>query len=159
MASSDYSAEVSAAVNKQITQELQASHTYRALSSYFGNPRVAYPGFAAFFAKQAAEEAEHAQAFINYQNERGSFVELGALAGATFEGSPLDALRSVALPLESSVNCALLSLHKIGDERTKVFVEAFLEEQTKSIASLVALVSQVQRLSADGLYVLDRSLL
>jgi ferritin len=43
---------------------------------YFDRDDVALPGFHKFFAKMSAEERDHAEKFMKYQNQRGGRIVL-----------------------------------------------------------------------------------
>ena len=77
---------------------------------------MALPGFAKFFRKFAAEELEHAQALMHYQNERGGRIVLQDIKKPAKDewGSGLEAMQG-ALELEKAMNQSLLDLHKLAD--------------------------------------------
>ena len=56
------------------------SYVYHALYSYFSRDNVALPGFAAFFKAASAEEREHAEILMDYQNVRGGRVKLASIS-------------------------------------------------------------------------------
>ena len=56
------------------------SYVYHALYSYFARDNVALPGFAAFFKAASAEEREHAELLMDYQNMRGGRVKLASIS-------------------------------------------------------------------------------
>ena len=58
MRNSVIAAKVLTELNRQLNQELAAAHAYRALSSWCEDQNL--KGFASYFSKQVAEEAEHA---------------------------------------------------------------------------------------------------
>lgn len=62
MSSNDYllSADCQKELSKQVNAELRASYLYLAMAQYFGNEKVALPGFNKFFQKASKEEREHA---------------------------------------------------------------------------------------------------
>lgn len=168
----DYAPSTEAAINEQIGMEMQASHNYRALAAHFSHPRLAYPGIAAFFSHNFEEESEHAQKFIDFQNARHGVVKIPALSSPVIsinsiigsqtndiDFSPYAAFEC-ALNMEKAVTEALIKLHNDCDNQTEVFLEPFLEEQTKSLNELSILLTQVSRIATDvgHLYIFDREL-
>lgn len=85
-------------------------------SYYFERDDVALPGFVKFFRKFAAEELEHAQALMHYQNERGGRIVLQDIKKPAKDewGSSLEAMQG-ALDLEKAMNQSLLDLRKLAD--------------------------------------------
>ena len=69
-----------ALINKQINMELYASYCYLSMSAYFGRDDIALLGFAKRFHEASAEEKEHAEKLINYQNMRGGRVVFREIA-------------------------------------------------------------------------------
>lgn len=76
----NFNSDIECAINQQITAELEASHTYLSLASYFDNINVALPGCYGFYKKMHEEEHEHAHKFIDYLNMRGGKVQLTSIA-------------------------------------------------------------------------------
>ncbi|WP_411025222.1 ferritin family protein, partial [Salmonella sp. s54836] len=66
-------------INKQINTELYAFYNYLSLAYYFQRYDVALPGFHKTFKKRSQEELEHAQMFMEYQNQRGGSIVLQPL--------------------------------------------------------------------------------
>jgi len=65
------------AINKQIQVELQGHYTYLYLSHTFNEKSRYYPKVASYFRAKADEEMQHAERFIQYQNQRGGKFALG----------------------------------------------------------------------------------
>jgi len=65
------------AINKQIQVELQGHYTYLYLSHTFNEKSRYYPKVASYFRAKADEEMQHAERFIQYQNQRGGTFALG----------------------------------------------------------------------------------
>ena len=86
-------------------------------SFYFDRDDVALPNVAKYFRKASHEELEHAQIFMQFQNDRGGRIVLQDIKKPAKDewGSGQDAMQ-VALELEKTVNQALLDLHKIADK-------------------------------------------
>merc|ERR1712080_691062 len=67
----NYHQDSEALINKQINMELYASYVYLSISAYFARDDLALHGFAKRFRAASAEEKEHAEKLIDYQNMRG----------------------------------------------------------------------------------------
>ncbi|KAL1915036.1 uncharacterized protein VTP21DRAFT_7741 [Calcarisporiella thermophila] len=152
-------------INQQITAELQASQVYLSMSAWCGHVNQALPGLEKFFRKSAEEEREHAQKLIDYQNRRGGKVILQTLQAPDSDWKSAKNCVEAALQLEKDVNKSLLNLHKIADENGDPqmcdFIESnYLEEQVEAIKKLADMVTQLNRVGADGLglYIWDRDL-
>ncbi|KAF9583407.1 hypothetical protein BGW38_009545, partial [Lunasporangiospora selenospora] len=79
LAKQNFSSACEDAINQQISQELQASQVYLSMAAWAGHVNQALPGLEKFFKESAAEEREHAQKLIDYQNRRGGKVILQTL--------------------------------------------------------------------------------
>jgi len=152
-------------LNMQVQMELQASHAYSAMASYFDRADVALPGFKAWAEKQSSEEREHAEKFIEYINLRGGRyvpMMISEPDVSTFS-SAMDAME-FALKLEINVNRALLHMHKVGsnadDAQFCDFLESnYLEEQVESINSIAKVIRKLMRAGPGlGEYTVDREM-
>merc|ERR1712033_98518 len=105
-----------AGINKQVNMELHAHYVYLSMSLYFDRDDIALPGFSKYFKKASAEEAEHAEKFMKFQNSRGGRVVLKDIPKPENDewGSPLDAMKA-ALELEKTVNQSIIDLHGLAD--------------------------------------------
>merc|ERR1719334_2148518 len=66
------------------------------MALYFDRDDIALPGFSKYFKKASAEEAEHAEKFMKFQNSRGGRVLLKDIPRPEKDewGSPLDAMKA-----------------------------------------------------------------
>lgn len=152
----NYSSAAEAGINEQINIEYNISYVYHALYAYFDRDTVALPGFAKYFKDASAEEREHAEMLMEYQNKRGGRVKLQSiLMPSTMDfndpekGDALYAME-LTLALEKLVNEKLLALHKIasdeGDVQLTDYLEGnFLNEQVEAIKKVSDYVSQLRR--------------
>lgn len=146
----NYHQECEAGLNKQVNMELHAHYVYLSMSLYFDRDDVALPGFAKYFKKASAEEAEHAEKFMKHQNARGGRVVLKDIPKPEKDewGSPLDAMKA-ALELERTVNQSIIDLHALSDSKDDGnltdFLEGFLEEQVEGIKAVGDLVTRIAR--------------
>merc|ERR1711962_1181076 len=130
----NYHQECEAGINKQVNMELHAHYVYLSMALYFDRDDVALPGFAKYFKKASAEEAEHAEKFMKHQQDEW--------------GSPLDAMKA-ALELEKTVNQSIIDLHALAgvkeDGNLTDFLEDFLEEQVEGIKAVADLATRITR--------------
>uniref|UniRef100_A0A0B6Z1Q9 Ferritin n=1 Tax=Arion vulgaris TaxID=1028688 RepID=A0A0B6Z1Q9_9EUPU len=118
MCRQNYSEECEAGVNRQINLELYASYVYYSMAFHFNRDDVALPGFYQYFKKMSAEEREHAEKLMKYQNLRGGRIALQDIKKPEIDvwGSGLEAMMA-ALKLEKHVNQSLLDLHTIAENK------------------------------------------
>jgi ferritin heavy chain len=152
-------------VNRQINMELYASYVYTAMGHYFDRADVALKGHADYFKKQAEEEREHANKFMEYQNKRGGTIVLLDIKKPVQQSwaSPLEATQQ-ALQLEKDVYQALLEMHafatKHNDPHLTDYLEGeFLDEQVESIKEYADRVTNLRRVGTGlGEYIFDKDL-
>ncbi|KAK3095289.1 hypothetical protein FSP39_012850 [Pinctada imbricata] len=157
-------------INKQISQCLDYSFQFLAMSQYFERADVALPGFQKLFFEASERERKRALELISYMNKRGGFVELTeiSLPVADNWNNGVSALRK-ALDLSKRINNRLLSLVDVAtkkqDPHLKHFLEHnFLDKQIVVIKQLGDYITQLTKLLNDnraglGLYLFDKSLL
>ncbi|KAI5054696.1 hypothetical protein GOP47_0029841 [Adiantum capillus-veneris] len=165
-----YSAGCEAAINEQINVEYNASYVYHTLFAYFDRDNVGLPGFARFFKDSSAEEREHAEKLMQYQNRRGGRVKLQSIVMPPMnefddpeKGDALYAME-LTLALEKLVHEKLLKLHKVAEEeddpQLQDFIEGeFLKTQVEDIKKVSVYVSQLRRVGkGHGVYHFDLQL-
>merc|ERR1712170_120384 len=164
MARQNFSKACEDALNEQINAELTASYVYRSMAAYFDRDDVALPGFRDFFKKSAEEEAEHAQIFIDYLNQRGGRVSFKPIASPKNEWTTaLEALED-ALALEKDVNEKILRMHSIADgandpQMTDFLEGTFLKDQVEAINALADKITNLKRVGDGlGVYMFDKNL-
>ncbi len=150
------------ALNKQITYEFSASHTYMAMSAYFESLNL--PGFAHWFRVQSEEERGHALRIFDYVNDRGGRVTLGAIPEPQSEyGSPLDAVEH-ALAHERNVTASINAIYaqavQENDYATQSMLRWFVDEQVEEEKSADQIIQHLKLIGGDGtgLLMLDREL-
>lgn len=147
------------AFEKQIAHEFYAAQMYLAMSNWCAVE--SYSGFAKFFRKQAEEEREHAEKFIDHLLERGVNPKILALPAAEPSvDSPL-ATAKLALKLEEEntrgiVACYELAL-EVKDYPSLSLLQWFIAEQMEEEAWAGDLVTKCTRCECPGaLFNLDR---
>ncbi|XP_068641935.1 ferritin-3, chloroplastic-like [Aristolochia californica] len=170
LARQKYSDDSEAAINEQINVEYNVSYVYHAMYAYFDRDNVALKGLAKFFKEASAEEREHAEKFMEYQNQRGGKVKLQSILMPLTEfdhpekGDALYAME-LALSLEKLTNEKLLNLHKVAERSHDVqmadFIESqYLTEQVEAIKQISEYVAQLRRVGkGHGVWHFDQMLL
>lgn len=146
-------------LNRQINQEFGASHNYRALSIWCEDRNL--KGFSSYFAKQAAEEQEHAQKIVGHVLDRGVRPELATIAAPKTDfKSLLEAARhaqSMEQNNTSGVNAVYEAALGAKDYPTQVLMQWFISEQVEEEAWCLEMVERVEAATcAGGLSDLDR---
>jgi ferritin len=152
---------VVAELNRQTNQELQAAHSYRALSVWCADQN--YHGFAVWFAKQSAEESEHAEKIIAHQIDRRVLPELGAIAAPKSDFKSLMDAAKHAQTLERANTQGIHAVFEAAlaakDYPAQVLMHWFINEQVEEERWSTEMVERVQSATCAGsLSDLDRHL-
>jgi len=128
-------------LNRQITNELKASHDYLAVATNFVDMGLTV--FAGRFFAQSVEERNHALKIIKYVQDTGGKVSLGSIP------EPETAYRSASEALAAAVQAEqnvsqqvneLVALaEKENDYSTHSFLQWFVSEQVEEVASMLEL--------------------
>src|SRR5688500_18548906 len=100
MSTSKISPKVLAELNRQVNQELSASHAYLAMSVWCDDQKL--KGFARYFAKQADEERVHARKIMTHLLDRGVPPELAAISAPKHSFKSLLEIAQQALAMEQT---------------------------------------------------------
>lgn len=161
--------ECEAALNEQINVEYNVSYVYHALYAYFDRDNVGLPGLAKYFKESSAEEREHAQLLMEYQNVRGGRVQMGSIVVPESEfnheekGDALYAME-LSLAMEKMNFQKLRALHDVASKHNDMqmtdFIEGdLLDDQVKDIKEVAEYVSQLRRVGkGHGVYHFDLKL-
>lgn len=155
-------APVQKALNEQIGKELHAAYLYLAMSCWFAERNL--DGFAKWMRIQAQEEREHALRILDYLQDRGGHVDLGAIAKPRVGWkSPLGVFEAAARH-EADVSASIKALYERAgrekDHATQVMLQWFLTEQVEEEKTSTAIVERLRLFgdSPSGLLMLDRQL-
>lgn len=151
------------ALNNQLTNELQASHSYTAMASYFSNLR--YKGFANFWLVQAEEEREHAMKFYHFLVTMGEQPILQNLEepNSSFN-SPLE-VAQLSLEQEKEVTKNIYDLVDLANEleehSTQYFLQWFIDEQMEEEESFMDIIKKLEGIEpgADFFLTMDKDFL
>ncbi len=146
-------------LQRQLNQELSASHDYLSLAVWCANANL--KGFARFFKQQAAEEREHADKFMDHLLSRGQLPEIGAVKAPRGEFNSIQEAAKHAQAMEQKntvgVNSAYEAAVRENDLPAQVMLQWFISEQVEEEDWADEMVDRVQHAqSPGGLAQLDR---
>lgn len=154
------SKKVAAALNAQVGMEFLASLQYEAISAWFkleGLPRLQ-----AHFAKQAAEERDHAHRFIKYILDAGIGLEIPAIPAPKCKfKSTVEAVQLALnheLKVTDSIKAILTLAQKEQDPFTQNSLQWFINEQLEEVSSMDELLQIVSRAGDGGLLFVEHYL-
>lgn len=156
------SANITRALNDQITNELNSSYTYLAMSAHFSARNL--NGFAHWFRVQYEEERSHALRIFDHILERGGAVALSVVTkpAGSWE-TPLAAFteardeeRRVAQSIDELIDLAAGE----KDHATRILLDWFVTEQVEEERITTEIVDQLQMVgdSRIGLFMIDERL-
>ncbi|MBN1403860.1 MAG: ferritin [Opitutales bacterium] len=150
------------ALHSQIEKERDAAITYEALAIWCSANE--YPGFAAFFKKQVAEEREHTEKLIQHLLDLGEMPVLGATKAPHSNYKDLLEVAKAALAHEKSNTAGVLATYEVAlaekDYASKIMLEWFITEQVEEEVWANKMVTLVSRASSsNALYNLDRNII
>ena len=149
-------------INDQIKAELESSYIYLSMSAYLENENL--KGMAHWMKKQAQEEVEHAEKFMEYLYDRGARVVLESLAkpATEFDG-PLGVFKE-ALKHEQYVTSRIYKMMDLAKEEkdyaSQSMLTWFVDEQVEEEAAADEIVQKLEFLggSKSSIYFLDKEL-
>jgi ferritin len=161
MSTSKISPKVLAELNRQVNQELSASHAYLAMSMWCDDRKL--KGFADYFAKQADEERVHARKIMSHLLDRGVAPELAAIPAPKHSFKSLLEIAQTALTMEQANTQGIHAVYETGlaakDYPAHVLMHWFINEQIEEEAWGTEMVERVQGATCAGsLSDLDRHL-
>jgi ferritin len=159
MAQTKIASQVIAELNRQLNHELAAAHAYQALSLWCSDENLT--GFASFFAKQAAEEREHAGKIADHLLDRDSRPKLDGIAAPKQDFKSLLDVAQQAQVMEQANTQGINTVYEAAvaakDYPTQVLMHWFINEQIEEEAWCTEMVQRVQAAScAGGMSDLDR---
>lgn len=144
-------------LNAQLGRELEAHLQYLAISSWFDSEGL--PELTGFFARQAAEEHEHAMKFLAYIQDVGGPVVIPALAAPkpSFESAEeavaasLDSEEDVTRRIDAIMDQAIAT----RDHATQAFLQWFVTEQVEEVSTMSELLQVTRRAGDQNLLLLE----
>jgi ferritin len=122
-----------ALLNQQINNEMAASYSYLAMSSWF--EETPYVGFAQWMYVQSLEETAHAMKFYHFLVDRNSPVSLMGIDQPQAKFTTALAVFQASFDQEQKVTAQIHALYAAAEEahdyETKNFLNWFLDEQVE----------------------------
>ena len=149
-------------VNEQIKAEYDSAYLYLSMSAYFQESNL--KGMAHWMKKQAKEEMEHAEKFMEYLYDRGARVELLEIAkpAKDFEG-PLAVFKE-ALKHEKYITGRINKMMDLAREEkdyaSQSLLTWYVDEQVEEEANADEVVKKLEFVgnSNTSVYLLDKEL-
>ena len=144
-------------LNAQLGKELEAHLQYLAISSWFDSEGL--PELTGFFARQAAEEHEHAMRFLAYIQDVGGPVVIPALHAPkpAFESAEeavaasLDWEKDVTASIDAIMDQAIAT----RDHATQAFLQWFVTEQVEEVSTMGELLQVTRRAGERNLLLVE----
>ncbi|MHC1740831.1 MAG: ferritin [Anaerolineaceae bacterium] len=151
------SKELNKAINDQIGYELGASHQYMSIAAYFEARYL--KKFAELFRKQAAEEREHAEKFIQFVLDAGGSVKIPAVPAPKSEFATAEEAVALSLEWEKDVTNKIYALVDMAitekNHIAREFLGWFVTEQLEEVSSMEQLLGVVQMSGEKNLLMLE----
>lgn len=150
------------AINAQINAEFWSAYLY--LSMAMQCEHKGYNGFANWFRVQFKEEQAHAEAFINYLNQRDGRVKLQPIAEVPVEWPNLLAAFEDTLAHEQKVTAMINNLFALAesehDYATRNRLNWFVNEQVEEEDTARQMIDKLRLIGDNGygIYMLDQEL-
>jgi ferritin len=159
MPDSKIPAKVLAELNRQLNHELDAAHSYLALSVWCMEQN--FKGFASFFAKQSSEEQMHARKMMAHLIDRRAAPQLSAISPPKQDFRSLLEAAQHAQAMERGNTKGIHAVYEAAvsakDYPAQVLMHWFIGEQVEEDAWSTEMVERVQSATcAGGLSSLDR---
>lgn len=143
---------VVAEIQRQLNYELGAAQNYLAMALWCDSQ--ALKGFAKFFYKQAEEEREHAQKFMDHLLDRGVLPELTALPAPKAGYRTLLEVAQQAQKMERANTEGIHQVYEAAlaakDYPAQVCLHWFINEQVEEEAWTDEMVDRVQKATCAG---------
>ena len=149
-------------LNQQVNREFYSAYLYLDFSNYYYDHGL--EGFGNWFKIQAQEERDHAMLFIQYLQNNGEKVELGAIDKPDIDKSCPKTILAETLKHEQHVTGLIHDLYDaaqtVKDFRTTQFLDWFVKEQGEEENTADNLMKRYELFGDDpkSLYMLDNEL-
>lgn len=154
------SQKLSEAFNAQVNAEMWSANLYLSMAVYF--KKAGLNGFAHWMEKQASEELEHAQEFIDYTIDRGGDIVIGQInVVPTAWGNPTEVFEHV-YKHECHVSEMIDNLMNIAEENkdhaSRNFLFKFVREQVEEEATAKKIVEELKNYGECHIGIMDHKL-
>jgi len=144
-------------LNAQLGKELEAHLQYLAISSWFDSEGL--PELTGFFARQAAEEHEHAMRFLAYVQDVGGPVVIPALAAPKPAFESAEEAIAASLDWEKEVTASIDAIMDQAvaarDHATQAFLQWFVTEQVEEVSTMSELLQVTRRAGERNLLLVE----
>ena len=146
-------------LNEQITKEFYSAYLYLDFSNYFNDKEL--NGFSNWYRIQAQEERDHAMLFLQYLQNNGEKVDLGAIdkpdVALTDDLTVLKAGLKHERYVTSLIHDIYEAAYNVRDFRTMQFLDWFVKEQGEEEKNADSLIKKYELYGSDpkSLYMLD----
>ncbi len=150
-------------LTKQINEEFYSAYLYLDFANYYVEENL--DGFANWYQVQAAEEQEHAMAFIKYLQDNGEKVVLEAVDKPEIKKRDRLAIWEEGAAHERHITAMINKIyqfaHEAKDFRTMGFLNDFVKEQMEEEANADEMVAKFKLFGQDakGLYEFNQELI
>ncbi|MFQ5429420.1 MAG: ferritin [Phycisphaerae bacterium] len=154
------SEEMNQALNRQITNELNAAYDYQAMA--FGFHEKGLRVFGARFKAQADEEHGHAMKIAKFIQDVGGHVVFEALAKPRADHASAQSMVEAALDNElrvtKQVNELVAQAERENDYATRSFLQWFVDEQVEEVSAMSELLQLVKTAGEANLFFVENRL-
>ena len=151
------SAKMNQALNQQVTNELNASFSYLAMSFEFKDMGLKI--FGQRYRAQADEERGHAMKITGYIHDVGGKVCLDAVAKPKADYDSAQSMVEAALTSEETVTKQINDLVALAeaekDYATRSFLQWFVDEQVEEVSSMSELLQLVKMAGEANLFLVE----
>jgi len=148
------------ALNRQVSNEFGASHTYLAMACSFHE--MGLKVFAKRFFQQAEEERQHALKIMKYIEDVGGKIVLDGVAKPKGGASSALAIVEAAVEAERTVTGQINELVALAetekDYATRSFLQWFVNEQVEEVSSMLELLQLVTMAGEKNLFYVESRL-
>lgn len=148
------------ALNRQVANELNTSHSYLAMSFEFDD--MGLKVFGARFTQQADEEREHAMKIVRYIQDVGGKVALSGVETPRAGYGSAQSMVEAALESEKTVTQQINDLVALAesekDYATGSFLQWYVDEQVEEVSSMAELLQMVQLAGEANLFLVENRL-
>lgn len=149
-------------LNDQINKELYSAYLYLDIANYYTHEGL--NGYGNWYTIQAQEERDHAMLILQYLQNNGHAISLGAIdaPNCTFENfkQPIEKAYEHEQYVTSLINAIYDAAFAVKDFRTMQFLDWFVKEQGEEEQNSEDQIKKYELFGSDpkGLYMLDSEL-
>ncbi len=147
-------------LNDQMNFEFYSAHVYLGMASYCSE--LGLDGFENWFKVQYQEEVSHAMKFFDFINSRGGRALIENFGPIENDYESILAVLKCAQSHEEEVTAKIHSIAKVALESADLtsfsFIQWFIDEQVEEEETIGKIITDVERVGGEGLYLIDKEL-